>query len=125
MLQQDEARNPPSREGQAPILKRPALNYIGIGILIAGVGSGELIYWRSLQNTDYSRNDDSLIRLADSRAYDRTIETQVGTFGLIVNQWDRELAKLGEPGPLAITISAFSMLAAGGCFVAASRMPRS
>jgi len=118
MQQQDEA-------GKGPVSRRLLLNYVAIAILVAGLGSGEFIYWRGLQRGgDAGIDNDQLIRLSDSRAYDRTIETQVGTFGVVVNQWDQALGKLGEPGPLAATIIVISMLAAAGCFVAASRMPR-
>jgi len=110
---------------QSSISRRSLLNYAGVAILIAGIGTGEFIYWRSLQGgTGSGTGDDSLILLADSKAYDRQMEVNAGTFGLIMDQWMRSVAKLGEPGPLAITISVVSILAAGGCFLVASRQSR-
>jgi hypothetical protein len=104
--------------------RRLLLNYIGIFILLAGMGFGEFIYWRSLQGGSGTDSEDPLVSQYDSRVYQRDVQMYVGTFGLIIDQWSRAAAKLREPRPLAITITVFSMLAAGGCFMAASRMPR-
>ena len=110
---------------QSSLSRRALLNYAGITILLAGLACAEFIYWRGLQRAGGAQpGDDSLALLADSKAYDRAVETQVGVFGSMLIQCDRALAKLGDPGPLAITICAFSTVAAGGCFLAASRMPR-
>jgi hypothetical protein len=105
------------------ISRRSLLNYIGLFILVAGMGIGEFIYWRSLQSGAEKDEGDPLLSQYDSRAYQRQVQMYVGTFGLIMDQWSRAIAKLGEPKPLAITITVLSMLAAGGCFIAASRMP--
>jgi hypothetical protein len=107
-----------------PISRRSLLNYIGLFILVAGLGVGEFIYWRSLQSGSGDNEIDPLSAQYDSRAYQRQVQTYVGTFGLIMDQWSRAIAKIGEPKPLAISISVLSMVAAGGCFIAASRMPR-
>jgi len=88
---------------------------------MAGVGAGEFIYWRGGSGTG---DADPLLSQYDSRVYQRDVQMYVGTFGLIMGQWSRAAAKLGEPGPLAIVIAVGSMLAAGGCFLVASRMPR-
>ena len=109
---------------QSTISRRSLLNYIGIFILMAGMGGGEFIYWRSLQGGSGSDDEDPLLWQYDSRVYQREIEVNVGTFGLIMDQWSRSFAKLKEPAPLAITIAVVSMLAAGGCFIVASRIPR-
>ena len=109
---------------QLPTSRRSLLNYIGIFILLAGMGVGEFIYWRSLQGGSGTDAEDPLLSQYDSRVYQRDVRMYVGTFGLIMNQWSRAAAKLGEPRPLAITITVLSMLAAGACFIVASRMPR-
>ena len=106
-----------------PISRRSLLNYIGLFILLAGISVGEFIYWRSLQS-GLERDEDPLTSQYDSRAYQRQVQMYVGTFGLIMDQWSRAIANLREPKPLAITITVFSMLTAGSCFIAASRMPR-
>ena len=108
----------------SPTSRRTLLNYIGIFILLAGISVGEFIYWRSLQGGSGSDDEDPLLSQYDSRVYQREMQTYVGTFGLIMDQWSRAAAKLGEPRPLAITITVLSILAAGGCFMVASRMPR-
>lgn len=109
---------------QSTISRRSLLNYIGIFILMAGMGSGEFIYWRSLQGGSGSDDEDPLHSQYDSRVYQREVQMSVGTFGLIMDQWSRAASKLGEPKPLAITITVLSMLAAGGCFLGAARLPR-
>jgi hypothetical protein len=109
---------------QSPTSRRALLNYIGFFILLAGLGVGEFIYWRSLQGGSGTDAEDPLLSQYHSRVYQRDVQMYVGTFGLIMDQWSRAAAKLGEPRPLAITIIVLSMLAAGGCFMGASRMPR-
>jgi hypothetical protein len=109
---------------RSPTSRRSLLNYIGIFILLAGMSVGEFIYWRSLQGGLGTPDQDPLISQYDSRVYQRNVQVYVGMFGLIMDQWSRAAAKLGEPRPLAITITVVSMLAAGGCFTVASRMPR-
>jgi hypothetical protein len=104
--------------------QRSLLNYAGIIILVAGLCLGEFIYWRSLHSGAGDAGEDPLQWQYDSRAYQREIAVNVGTFGLITDQWSRAIAGLKEPRPLAITITIVSMLAAGGCFIVASRMPR-
>jgi hypothetical protein len=109
---------------QSATSRRSLLNYVGIFILLAGMGVGEFIYWRSFQGGSGTDDEDPLLSQYDSRVYQRNVQMYVGTFGLIIDQWSRAAAKLGEPRPLAITITVVSMLAAGGCFMVASRMPR-
>lgn len=109
---------------QSPTFRRSLINYVGIFVLLAGLGIGEFIYWRSLQGGTKTGNEDSLVSPYASRVYERDVERNVGTFGLIMVQWSQSAAKLGEPRPLAITITVVSILAAGGCFMVASRMPR-
>jgi hypothetical protein len=106
---------------QSSISRRSLLNYIGIAIIIAGMATGEFIYWRSLGNDSISDDPTSLY---ESRVYEQTVERTVGVFGLLMDQWSRSFAKLKEPRPQAIAIVVISLVAAGGCFLVASRMPR-
>ena len=108
----------------SPTSWRSLLKHIGIFILLAGMGVGEFIYLRSLQGSSGTDDAYPLLSQYDSRVYQRDVRMYVGTFGLIMNQWSRAAAKLGEPRPLAITITVLSMLAAGGCFMVASSMRR-
>jgi len=107
---------------ESSISRRTLLNYIGIAILLAGVTAGEFIYWRSLHGA--AAGDDSLVLLADSKVYDRTMEVNVGKFGLMFDQLTRAAGRLREPIPLAITSITASVLAAGVCFIAAARMQK-
>jgi len=103
------------------IPRRSLLNYIGVAILIFGMATAEFIYWRSLQQPAPPDDPDSPY---NSKVYEQAMERNVGVFGVIMDQWSRSAATLEEPRPLAITIGVVSILAAGGCFAAASRMPR-
>jgi hypothetical protein len=109
---------------QPPTSRRSLLNYLGVFILLAGMGAGEFIYWRTLQGGSGTDDENPLLSQYDSRVYQRDVQMYVGAFGLIMDQWSRAAAKLGEPRPLAIAITVLSMLAAGVCFMLASRMPR-
>lgn len=104
--------------------RRSLLNYIGIAILLAGMGVGEFIYWRSLQGSSRNDDEDTFATQYDSRGYERAMQMNVGTFGMIIDQWLRAAGKLKEPRPLAITIAVVSMIAAGGCFLVATRLPQ-
>ncbi|MGA3172099.1 MAG: hypothetical protein ABSE62_13920 [Chthoniobacteraceae bacterium] len=95
------------------------MNYIGLAILIVGIALGEFIYWRGLQHP--SAGDDPLLWQHDSGQYQREVETYSGGFGLLVDQWSRALANLGQPTPLAITIVIISALASATCFLIAQR----
>lgn len=109
---------------QSPSSRRSLLNYIGIAILMLGMSTGEFVYWRSLQTPDRTSDEDIILTPESSRLYERSVETNVGIFGMIMVKWSHALSKLGEPRPLAITLCAVSGLVAGGCFLLASRIPQ-
>ncbi len=101
------------------IPRRSLLNYIGLVILIVGLGAGEFIYWRSLREAPVAADADSPY---DSRVYEQTMERTVGIFGVLMDEWSRTVAKLEEPRAFAMTVAVVSMVAAGGCFIVAARM---
>jgi hypothetical protein len=100
--------------------QRSILNYIGIAILILGMGTGEFLYWRSLKTAEAAADGESPY---DSRVYQQDVERTIGVFGLIMAEISQSLVKLGEPGPMGIAIGVVSIAAAGGCFFVASRLP--
>ena len=108
---------------QSRSARRSLLNYIGIAILMSGMGAGEFIYWRGLRSERVS-DEDLLLTPETSRVYERQVGMYLGTFGLIMDRGSRALAKLKEPKPLAITIFVVSALVAAGCFAMASRLPQ-
>ena len=85
------------------------------------MGAAEFIYWRSLHQDVAADDADSPY---DSRVYEQTVERTIGVFGVVMDEASRGLAALKEPRPMAITLGLFSMAAAGGCFLAASRTRR-
>ena len=101
--------------------RRSIWNYAGIAILLAGMALGEFVYWRG---SGISGGDEAAQGIRDTKTYDLAVRQNVGAFGSIINHIEEAFASLGEPGPLAITICAASAAAAGGCFFAASRIPR-
>src|ERR1700722_12125680 len=109
---------------QSSSSRRSLLNYIGVAVLMVGTGAGEFIYWRSLHAADRTSDEEIMLTPETSRIYERNVETNIGTFGLIMVKFSNAMAKLGEPKPLAITLVVVSALAAGGCFLLASRIPR-
>ena len=107
---------------QSMSARRSLLNHVGIAILIIGVAVGEFIYWRSQKNADV---DDSVEeQMYNSRTYIRNVQVNLGTFGMLMDQWTRAAEKLGQPRPLAITIIVVSALSSGTCFAVAARMPK-
>ena len=103
--------------------RRSLLNYIGIAVLLVGLGVGDFKYWRALQ-AEPDDEEDPLVSAENSRTYEREVERINGKFGLLLTQWTESLAALGNPRPFAVTIMVVSTLLAGGCFLTASRMPR-
>ncbi len=106
------------------LARRSLVNYLGIFVLLAGFSVGDYKYWRSLQTDQEPSDEAMLLSQYNFHAYAQSVQRNVGTFGMLVNQWSLTLARLGEPRPFAITIMAVSGLVAGGCFFVASRMPR-
>ncbi len=102
-------------------VRRLRLQVIGIVVLLAGLSIGGFIRWRSPQE-DAETDDDVLVMQENSKAYEREVERNVGTFGLLMSQWSQAIAKLGQPRPLAMTFVLVSGLMAGGFFLAASRL---
>jgi hypothetical protein len=96
--------------------RRTLLNYIGVAILVLGLGTGEFVYWRGLKSEAAVDADSPY----SSRVYEQDVERSIGVFGLIMDEFSRALH---EPGPMGIAIALVSAVAAGGCFFVASRLP--
>ncbi len=102
--------------------RRARLKALGIIVLVVGIGTGDLIYW--LAWADHAPGDDDvLFEQEHSKAYQRELERNVGTFGALMAQWEDDIEGLGQPRPLAITIMVVSCVTAAGCFWVASRQP--
>jgi hypothetical protein len=102
---------------------RSALNWVGVGVLVAGLGSAVLI-WRAQDRIDReheaSQYADPSAPLSplDSRKQVRDVEMYCGTLGVLVEAAEECL----HGKPLARTIGVVSVLAAAGCFLAAARL---
>ena len=103
------------------IWRRARLNTLGVIVLLVGMSTGDLVYW--LAGTHDTPADDVLAEQMQSKAYQASVERNVGAFGALMAQWSDALAELGQPRPLAVTIMVVSCAAAGGCFWVASRQP--
>jgi len=106
---------------QSKMSRRTLLNYIGIAILIVGMGAGASMFLHAGSSNNDADISDSLY---ESRVYQRNVEMYSGKFGLIMDQWTRKISNPGNTKPFAIIIILVSTLVAGGCFIAASEMPR-
>ncbi len=104
-----------------PGSRRSLVNYIGIAILIAGLATGEFIYWHALRHP--ADADNPLLWQENTKSYQQEEASYMGTFGSIMDSWLHAIESLGDPRHLAVAIAVGSMLVAGGCFLIALRMP--
>ncbi|HEX4084330.1 MAG TPA: hypothetical protein VHY22_05430 [Chthoniobacteraceae bacterium] len=96
--------------------RRSLVNYIGIAILLAGMATGEALYWHGLR----SAQDDTAESPYDSRVYQEDVKRSVGVFGLMMDQGARALH---EPKAMGIAVGLSAMALAAACFLFASQMP--
>ena len=101
--------------------RRLFLNGIGVVILLIGINVSGFLYLRSSENPETLDAQNSIVLPEDSRIYQRTVAMYAGTFGLLADEWTRDLESLGEPKPLSIIIIVFSILVSGGFFYKACR----
>jgi hypothetical protein len=94
--------------------RRALVNYVGAAILVLGMGAGEFLYWHATRNA----TEDAGTSPYDSKVFHDDMERNVGAFGLLMYQ----LAHVADTPGLAIGVTSLAL--AGGCFLAASRMPR-
>lgn len=102
------------------IWRRARLNALGIIVLLVGLGTSGLIYWHAPTN-DGLTDKEVLLEQSQSKAYHLGLERNVGSVGVLMAQWDDAIEELGQPRPLAVTITIVSCLTAAGCFWMASR----
>ena len=77
--------------------RRLFLNGIGVVILLIGINVSGFLYLRSPENTETLDAQNSIVLQEDSRIYQRTVAMYAGTFGLLADEWTRDLESLGEP----------------------------
>ena len=104
--------------------RRSLLNGIGAVILIIGTSIGGFIYWNSSENDQPIDTQNSIVLPEDSRIYQRNVAMYAGTFGLLADQWTRDIERLGKPKPLSVTVFLLSILVSGGFFISAYRQGR-
>ena len=110
---------------QSTIQLRSALNWLGVVILLAGLGSATVI-WRTSgpdsANPDQERIDPSTpLAPSDSRKQTRQIEIYYGKTGVLAERWREEIERFKSGRPLAKLVVVVSLIAAFGCFLLASR----
>ncbi len=92
----------------------------GVILLVAGVSIGSFIYWRGLQ-AEANVEADIYAQQEQTKAYQGSVERNVGATGLLMSQaWDG-ICSLGRPRPLAILIILTAGATAVGFFVASGR----
>ena len=98
------------------------LRALGLLVLLLGLGSASVIYWRGAHSSDASRGvrPDDPLSVEDSKRASRDVEIYYGKTGLLgMKLWQQ----MQRPGSLAILIAAVSTLTAGGCFLFAHGPP--
>jgi hypothetical protein len=102
---------------------RSALNWVGLAVLLVGLGSAVLI-WRAQDRIDRENgaaeyaDPSAPLSPLDSRKQVRDVEMYYGKLGVLVEEAEECL----HGKPLAKTIGVISVLAAAGLFLAAARM---
>ena len=100
-----------------------ALNWLGVVVLVAGLGSAAFI-WEAQDQVDrknaaaQSADASAPLSLLDSRKQVRNVEIYYGELGVLVE----EAKECLHGKPLARTIGIGSVVAAAGLFLAAARM---
>lgn len=102
---------------------RFALNWLGVVILLAGLGSAAVV-WRAqvrLEQEDqaaHAANPNTPLAPLDSRKQTREVELYYGKVGVLVE----EAGELLHGKPLAGTMATLSAITAVGLFLAAARL---
>ena len=111
------------------------LKTIGVVVLVLGIGSASIVYWRG-QNRSASQSNhqetlnaqggwgDSTLAPEDTKGSSRTIEMNFGKVAVLVMNWLHRLQQLKPHESLAITIGMISILTALTCFLVANRLLR-
>jgi hypothetical protein len=102
---------------------RSRLNWLGVVVLVAGLGSAVLI-WRAQDRIDReneaaeSADPAALLSPLDSRRQVRDVEIYYGKLGVLMEEGEELL----HGKPLAKTIGVVSVLTATGLFLVAARL---
>ena len=102
--------------GLDPALRRKRFQAAGVLVLIVGVLSAAVVYWRGTRSPDLS-DDPSM--LGFNRAEERQMGLLYGKMGSLIEGWKDDLKK---PGTQATLIMLAALAVAGGCFFV-SRLP--
>jgi len=86
------------------------LRTAGVLVLLLGLCSAALVYWRGAPPEDLS---DEVATASTSKKQARAIEVNVGKMGLFMNDL---LEDFQDPGTQAATIAVASVFVACGCF---------
>ena len=101
-----------------------ALNTLGVGVLLLGLGAAGGVYWSGQAQPagtgpEASGWRDSTLDLEDSKSSSRDVEMYYGKVGMLIVRLQDWCA---EPAALALMLAIISTLAALGCFLAAKRL---
>ena len=95
------------------------LNWLGLLILLVGLGSARVI-WENQDRIDrQDREGTTALAPEDSRRYSHDVEQYYGETGLLVDKWRGWFEGLAHGKALAKTIAVLSLVAASGCFLSA------
>jgi len=101
-------------------MSRSKLNFLGVVILVVGLGCVGLIEHnvrvQEANAVDDTEETHALLHPEDSREYVRNAEMIGGKLGLLVDGWCQSLEDLGHSRRFAITIAVLSLGAATAAF---------
>ncbi|MGA8656678.1 MAG: hypothetical protein WB586_11075 [Chthoniobacterales bacterium] len=116
--------------------RRTAINLLGIVVLVLGIASANIVYWREEDRSPKQKENqgasnvengwkDSTLSPDDSKGSSRDIEMLYGKLGaLLISSWHRCEELLSGPKSGATVIGVISAVLAFTCFVAANRPRR-
>jgi hypothetical protein len=117
--------NPNALFSRMPRGRRARFNWLGVTVLVAGLGSATSIWLDQdrldRQNRAQGSNGGEPLSIEDSRRYTRDVALYYGETGLLMEKGKRWFKDMTQGKPLAETIAVVSVGGAGGLFYLASR----
>jgi hypothetical protein len=108
-------------------MPRSILNFIGVVVLVLGLGLVALIERNARTQEDNSMEDTeathALLHPEDYANYARSAETMGGKFGMLLDGWLQNAEDLGHSRSFAIVLAVISLGGAAGIFYRANLRP--
>ncbi|HUZ07915.1 MAG TPA: hypothetical protein VMV89_10565 [Candidatus Paceibacterota bacterium] len=86
------------------------LRIVGIIVLVLGIAGAGIVYWMGMRDADLSGD---LSMVGFNKSEERQMAILYGKSGELIEDWSNDLK---QPGTQAVSIAAFSVIIASGCF---------